>query len=157
MPTEVLYHVDILITCAAPPDVEVPEPFRGPKFNMHLARGARLIGPRLAFTVLFEVNAADEEEAKAKAAAAIKEVLDSIDRQQPERQGHSRRARSARGSHRRRRPGGPAGRRHPGADDRVMVRPKTVRRTWRVLSIAVPFGVRWGLRRRRRRQMARLP
>ena len=84
VPTEVLFHVDILITCAAPADVEVPEPFRGPKFNMHLARGARLIGPRLAFTVLFEVNVADEEEAKAKAAAAIKEVLDSIDRQQPD-------------------------------------------------------------------------
>ncbi len=84
MPTEVLFHVDILITCAAPPDVEVPEPFRGPKFNMLLARGARLIGPRLAFTVLFEVNAADEDEAKLKAADAVKEVLDSLDRQKPE-------------------------------------------------------------------------
>jgi hypothetical protein len=86
VPTEVLFHVDVLITCAAPADAEVPDPFRGPKFNMLLARGARLIGPRLAFTVLFEVNAADEEEAKRKAADAIKEVLGTLDRQQPEDQ-----------------------------------------------------------------------
>jgi hypothetical protein len=83
VPTEVLYHVDVLITCAAPPDVAVPEAFRQPKFNMLLARGARLIGPRLAFSVLFEVNAADEEEAKLKAADAVKEVLGSLERQQP--------------------------------------------------------------------------
>ena len=61
----------------------MPDAFRQPKFNMLLARGARLIGPRLAFTVLFEVNAADEPEAKLKAADAVKEVLDSLDRQQP--------------------------------------------------------------------------
>jgi hypothetical protein len=83
VPTEVLFHVDLLITCAAP-DVEVPDAFSGPKFNMLLARGARLIGPRLAFTVLFEVNAVDENEAKLKAADAVKEVLDSLDRQKPD-------------------------------------------------------------------------
>jgi hypothetical protein len=84
VPTEVLFHVDVLITCAAPPGVEVPDAFRQPKFNMLLARGARLIGPRLAFTVLFEVNAADEAEAKVKAAGAVKEVMDSLDREQPD-------------------------------------------------------------------------
>jgi hypothetical protein len=83
MPTELLFHVDCLVTCAAPPDVEVPPPFRGPQFNMHLGRGACLKGPDLAFTVFFQLNARDEAEAKARAADAVKEALAALEKERP--------------------------------------------------------------------------
>ena len=153
MPTEVLFHVDILITCAAPPDVEVPEPFRGPKFNMLLARGARLIGPRLAFTVLFEVNAGDEDEAKLKAADAVKEVLDSLDRQKPEDKMlpdeldlHEDRIVVA----------GLAVRRVAGVPDAgAGMMWKTQRRALRMATIVAPVVYRWARQRQRQRRAMR--